>query len=242
MWARGENVWRLADEGAWDELLREADTVLTWAEQHSSAQHELLVAPNKARVLALRGDVSAARSVSDAILERARRTKDPQVLAPTLAAAALIEFVANDRRLAHDLLIELDAGARSSIAPTAEICRMLALIGDEERTQATVDGIQSGPPRLQNAVPSARAILAASRGDHGRAVEHYRAAAARWRDYGHALELAHALAGVGRCLTSLGNPDQAHAPQAEAISLFQSLGIPDRIASALTPNARHHAV
>jgi tetratricopeptide (TPR) repeat protein len=242
MWGRGENVWRLADEGAWDELLSEADAVLAWAERHSSAQHELLVAPHKARVLALRGDVSVARGVSDAILERARRTKDPQVLAPTLATAALIEFVTEDWPRVHELLIELGTGAQSCYAPTAEICRMLTAIGDEERARATVDGIRPGPPRLQHSVPSIRGMLAESRGDYRAAVEHYREAAARWRAYGHALELAHALTGTGRCLTRLDKPEQAHAAQSEAKSLFQSLGIPDQIASALTPNTRNQAV
>lgn len=242
MWGRGENVWRLADEGAWDELLSEADAVLAWAERHSAAQHELLVAPHKARVLALRGDVSVARRVSDAILERARRTKDPQVLAPTLATAGLIEFLTQDWPRAHELLIELDTGAQSCYAPTAEICRMLTAIGDEERPQGIVDGIRPGPPRLQHSVLSIRGMLAESRGDHREAVEHYQAAATRWRAYGHALELAQALAGTGRCLTGLDKPEQAHAEQSEAKSLSQSVGIPDQIISALTPKTRNRAV
>ena len=238
MWARGENVWRLADEGAWDELLREADGVLAWAAQHSSAQHELLVAPSKARVLALRGDTSASRSVIDAILARARGTKDVQVLAPTLAAAALTEFLANDRRRAHELLIELDAGARSCFAPTAEICRMLTAIGDEERAREAADGIGPGPPRLQHALPSIRGMLAETSGHHTEAVEHYRDAATNWRTYGHALELAHALDGAGRCLAHLHQGEESNTSINEATSIFTSLGIAEPIARALAPVAK----
>jgi len=238
MWARGENVWRLADEGAWDELLREADAVLTWAERHSSAQHELLVAPSKARVLALRGDVGGARGVTNAILDRARSTKDGQVLAPSLAAAALIDFIADDRHRAHELLIELGMDARNSWAPTVEICRMLTAIGDDDRVRAVLDQVVPGPTRRQNAASSIRGMLAESRGDYDEAVEHYRDAATNWRTYGHALELAHALAGAARCLAHLHQVEESNASISEAASIFTSLGISQPIARALAPVAR----
>jgi class 3 adenylate cyclase len=223
MWARGENVWRLADEGSWDELLVEADRVLVWGTDHDQVQHILSVAPHKARVLAMRGDTVGAREVMIGIVEHARRARDPQVLAPTLATSALIELLDGNAGAAHERLDELGADARSCWAPTAEICRLLIALGAHVDARSIADGVTRGPPRLTNAVPSARAMLAEAAGDHAAAADHYQDAAARWRTYGHALELAHALAGYARCLTVLGHPGDATARSDEATSIFREL-------------------
>ena len=222
MWTRGENVWRLADQGGWDELLVEANRVLTWATDHDLPQHMLLVAPHKARVLALRGDTVGARQAMSGILDHARRVRDPQMLAPTLAASALIETLDRNTDTAHQHIDELGADARSPWAPTAEICRLLIELGAHKDARSIVDGITRGPPRLTNAVPSVRAMLAEAAGDHATAADHYQEAATRWRTYGHALELAHALAGHARCLTVLGHPGDAAAPSDEAASIFRT--------------------
>jgi hypothetical protein len=68
-------------------------------------------------------------------------------------------------------------------------------------------------------------MLAEAAGDHATAADHCQDAATRWRTYGHALELAHALAGHGRCLTVLGSPGDAAAPSDEATSIFRQLAV-----------------
>jgi hypothetical protein len=170
--------------------------VLIWATNHDSPQHTLLVAPQKARVLALRGDTTCARETMVGILDHARRVHDLQMLAPTLATRALIEYLDGNPDAAYQLLAELGAGARFCFAPTTDICRLLIAIGAPQDARSIIDGITRGPPRLMNAVPSVRAILTEA-GDHAAAKDHYQAAATRWRTYGHAYELAHALRAGG---------------------------------------------
>jgi hypothetical protein len=159
------------------------------------------------------------------IVDHARRARDPQMLAPTLATSALIETLDGNADAARKRLGELGADARSCWAPTAEICRLLIALGAQEDARWVIDGITGGPPRLTNAVPSVRAMLAEAAGDHATAVDHYQAAATRWRTYGHALELAYALAGHARCLSLLGYPDGAAAPADEATSIFHELRV-----------------
>jgi class 3 adenylate cyclase len=233
MWTRGENVWRLADQGAWDELLVEANRVFAWATDHDLPQHMLLVAPHKARVLALRGDTIGARQAMTGILDHARRVRDPQMLAPTLAASALIEALDRNTDAAHQRIDELGADARSPWAPTAEICRLLIALREHEAARSIVDGITRGPPRLTNAVPSVRAMLAEAVEDHTSAADHYHEAAARWRTYGHAYELGHALAGEARCMAALGHIDQAAPTASEAASIIQHLGVRGRAVPSL---------
>lgn len=229
IWSRAEDTWRLADLGAWDELLVAADEVLAWADLHPLvAQHRLFVAPQKARVLALRGDIPNARTAMTDMLDQARRANDPQVLGPALAAAALIEHIDHDPDAARSLLLELGPAARNCYAPTAEICRILIACGRNDVARTIVDSITSGPPRLMNAIPSVQAMLAESEGSHALAIGHYQDATTRWRAYGHALELAHALAGEARCLTALGRASEAGAPRADAASILQRLGVNGR--------------
>jgi hypothetical protein len=46
----------------------------------------------------------------------------------------------------------------------------------------------------------------------------------RWRTFGNPYELAHALAGLGRCLDRAGK-DEAAIPAAEAAETFRRLGV-----------------
>ena len=68
-------------------------------------------------------------------------------------------------------------------------------------------------------------MLAEAAGDHATAADHYQEATTRWRTYGHAHELAHALAGHARCLTALGHPDDAATLSDEATSIFRQLAV-----------------
>ena len=195
----------------------EADRVLAWAANHDSPQYALVVSPSKARVLALRGDTTRARETMAGIIDQARRSRDPQVLAPTLATSAMIEHIDRNPDTAAQLLTELGAAAGYCLAPTSEICRLLIILGALRDARTIVEGITRGPPRLLNAVPSVRAMLAEADGSHQAAADDYDAAAIRWRNFGNPLELAHALAGRARCLNALGQTDHAQRPGDEGI-------------------------
>ena len=225
MWSRAEYVWCLEDEGAWDEALLEADTVLMWSASHDSSQHAQLVAGHKARMLALRGDLSAAGGALEAVIERARLMTDPQVLAPTLTAAALVALLQGRSSEAKDLLAELGVAASHYWAPTAEICRVLVACDAIDTARAVVDRINHGPPRLLNAVPSAEGMISEALGDHAVGVHHYAEAIRRWQAYNHAYELGHALAGRARCLDALDAQHEAEGSRNAAVAIFRRLGV-----------------
>jgi class 3 adenylate cyclase len=224
MWARAEHAWSLEDAGEWDEMLDEANIVLAWSESHNSSQHRVLVAGHTARVMALRGADPPHELLGPAV-DRARTVTDLQVLAPTLAAAALVAFFEGRIDEANQLLVELGDRARYPWAPTAEVGRLWIAVGQPQRALALVDGIADGPPRLLNAVPSIRGMLAEANRETDLALDHYEAATRAWRGYGHAYELAQALAGSSRCLAACNNQSRAKVCEDEAAEIFRHLGV-----------------
>jgi class 3 adenylate cyclase len=225
MFARSQDIERLADSGAWDELLEAAEHVLVWAEEHESLQHIALTAPLKARVLALRGHTHRARTAMTGIAEQAQRLGDAQVVVPAFAAAALVEYLDGNANQAQTLAQAIAPAQVDPWAPIAEICRILTACGATSHAQTLIDHITAGPPRLLNQAASGRALLSETGGDHAQAADSYQEAAARWRTYGNPYELAHALAGGARCLMALAQADAAKAPADEATAIFQRLGV-----------------
>jgi class 3 adenylate cyclase len=233
MFARCLDIDRLAEGGAWDELAEAADHVLVWAEAHGSSQHITLVAPQKARVLALRGHTPQARSAMTGVLEQAQGVLDAQAVVPTLAVAALIEYLDGNTDRARKLAQSIEPAQIYASAPIAEFCRILATCNASSHAQTLIDHITAGPPQLLNNAASGRAVLAEADRDHAGATELYEDAAARWRTYGNPYELAHALAGRARCLTLLKRADAAKAPADEAAAIFQRLGVRDPVVPRL---------
>jgi class 3 adenylate cyclase len=80
--------------------------------------------------------------------------------------------------------------------------------------------------RTKDAVLTGRALLAEARGDTDDALALFQEAAAAWGTYGGPFERAHALAGAGRCLSSLGRDEEATRANLEARALFTALGVP----------------
>jgi class 3 adenylate cyclase/tetratricopeptide (TPR) repeat protein len=233
MFARSMEIERLSDSGSWDELLEAADHVLEWAEAHQSLQHSSLVAPHKARVLALRGHMPRARTVMTGMLEQAQRLLDAQLVVPAFAAAALIEYLDGNTERARQLAQEIRPAHVDATAFIAEICRILVVCDVTTHARMLIDQITAGPPRLLNHVASGRALLAEADGDYASADGLYQVAAARWQTYGNPYELAYALAGRSRCLHSLTQADAAKAPADEAAAIFQRLGVRDPVVPRL---------
>jgi class 3 adenylate cyclase len=233
MWARVEDISRLAEGGEWDELLHAADYLLEWADANGSLQHSALVAPHKARVLALRGDTSRARIAMTGMLAQAQRIGHAQAVVPALAFAALIEYLDGNTAHARDLCQEVGPAQINSMSPVAEICRILAACHATNHARTLIDHVTGGPPRLLSNAASGRALLTEVDTDHASAAELYDDAATRWRTYGNPYELAHALAGRARCLTLLKRADAARAPADEAAAIFQRLGVRDPVVPRL---------
>jgi tetratricopeptide (TPR) repeat protein len=203
LWARGERPWLLFDLGAWDELLREAELVLARDRERGVTQVSLFVYPQKALVLVLRGRAVEAAELMPEFLPQAHAAADPQVLVPALAASAVIRHAVGDVRGALDLVRELEAFTRDRpswnrvwYAPDA--VRMCVAAGDLELGERFVDGDDVFGVRPHNSLLTVRAILAEARDETNRAAELYDEAAGRWQEYGHRLEHAQALLGLGR--------------------------------------------
>jgi DNA-binding SARP family transcriptional activator len=224
MFARIEEIWRMADAGEWDQLLEAADHVLAWSQRTGWLLHHALVAPQAARVLALRDDISRARETMSAVLERARAIGMRQVVIPALAVTALIEQRGGNLGKAQLLLAEIDSLA-GRMAPAADVCRMLVASGDIDRADALIAGVKAGSPRLLHSVASGKGAVAEGRGDLALAEALYRDAETRWRSYGNPWEIAQALSGRARCLSALDRSSHADEPAEEAEAIFRRLGV-----------------
>jgi len=226
MWTRAEYAWCMDDAGEWDEMLTQADIVLDWATTHESSQHAGLIGGRKARVLALRGDLDAAADTVALVVDRVRHTGDPQVLVPTLAAAALIAHLTGDESEARLCLDEVGNLAGHCWGPTTDVCRVLIALDEVERVQDIVDHTAEAPPRLSNAITTLKGMLAEASGDDGAAHRFYADAADAWRVFGNPYELAHSLDGQARAFRRLNlRPEGEAAAQHEAATLFSALRV-----------------
>jgi len=235
MWARAEMTWSLADAGAWDELIVEADIIAAWEREHGPIQPGLIALPQKARVLALRGDLAAALSAMDGLEERAIQAADPQVLAPALTTLALIDASAGDDSRGRRLISDLGDAARSEQARLTEICRLAVACGAQADATALVESKAIHPPRTLHELVSTRAQLAEARDDYEGALSLYETAAGNWEAFGNPFESAHAYAGRSRCLARLGRTDEADQYRSVAADGFAKLGMSENPAFIPSP-------
>jgi class 3 adenylate cyclase len=247
MTARVNNIDGLSESGAWDDLLVAADYVLDWADSTGALQYATPVAPLLARVRALRGDTGGARIVLTRTGQGTLAMADDSVdssrpprlarhpLDPDLAPAALVECLDGNTDHARDLAEEATVPNIDSATPLADISRILIACNEANRARAFIDRVIADPPRLLNNVSSARALIAEADADFSTAAGLYEDAAARWRTFGNPYELAHALAGYARCLTTLNDPEGAKPLADEAAAIFQRLGVTDHALVTLRP-------
>jgi hypothetical protein len=225
MWTRAEYAWCMDDAGEWDEMLQQADIVLGWATSHESSQHAGLIGGRKARVLALRGEVDAAAATVTLVLDRVRHTGDPQGLVPTLAAAALVAHLTGEDSRALGPLDEMGDLAGYCWGPTTDICRLFLALGEMERVQELVERTAEAPPRLLNAVTTAKGMVAETRGDYDAAHLLYADAAGAWRAFGNPYELAHSLEGQARVIRQSKGRGEERPLYREAHAIFAALGV-----------------
>src|SRR5439155_26844069 len=106
-WGQSESMWMLFDLGRWDELLGLEEEIVSWG-QRLGGQYMVTVATSyAAQVLVWRGQVAEAASRLERFLPLAREIRDPQVLMPALAIAAVIRQAEGDEGQAMALVEEL---------------------------------------------------------------------------------------------------------------------------------------
>jgi class 3 adenylate cyclase/tetratricopeptide (TPR) repeat protein len=226
LWTKGETLWMLFDLGEWHELLRVADELIEWDRLQGGTYFGVMALSYKAQVLVRRGKVAEAAELSEDFVPRARRIADPQILAPALVIAALVEQARGDPSAAVSLIEEF---GRVSEAPSvfqanhvsdaARVCAKTGALALGERLLGQVDAVM---PRQRHSVLAARAVGAEARGKLEEAAALYGEAAAAWEDFGHPLEHGQALLGLGRCRLALGRAD-ANGALAAARELFARL-------------------
>jgi len=151
----------LYDLARWDEILLITDELNGLDEGDGAAMGRLLGLPYRALVLSHRGDSSGAEAVIDHLLPKARAAADPQLLVPSLAAAALVADARGDGAL--EFVGELSERTRLS----SDRYRTLSL---PELTricvEADIDLARRARPKLGMPCPlCGRVILAGQRLD-----------------------------------------------------------------------------
>jgi class 3 adenylate cyclase/tetratricopeptide (TPR) repeat protein len=207
LWTKGETLWMLYDLGDWDELLGVAEELISTDRLLGGTYFGVMALTYKAQVLLRRGRVEDAASLSQEFLPRARKIEDPQILAPSLVVAALIEHAKGSGSDAISLIREFDAVTPVTSMHRAtsihEAVRLCATAGAVDLAESLVRE-QPALARHRNGLLTARATLAEAQGRVEEAAELYREAAQRWTDFGFMLERGLALLGVGRCGLALG--------------------------------------
>jgi tetratricopeptide (TPR) repeat protein len=229
IWQRGERLRCLYHGGEWDELLREADEILRWEEEHGGGQLEVFAHVHLADVLTHRGSVADAATHVDLLLPQARESGDPQVLVPGLVVAALASSAQRDTPTALDRVTELERFTRTGSLTWRSLClawpvRVAVAAGELGLAGAFLESSEHRSAWDACARPTARATLVEARGRADEAAALYSQAAERWDEYGSVVERAYALVGLGRC------GDAAALREGQAI--FADLGASPVVARA----------
>jgi class 3 adenylate cyclase/tetratricopeptide (TPR) repeat protein len=230
MWTRAEGLWLRFDAGLWDEVLGEAHELQRWGEAHGDRQIATVAQFYRARVLAHRGDATAAISLADSFLPTARQIEDLQILGPSLMVAAVAHAAGGDLERGRALAEEFDAVTRGGPREYREIylpelVRLLLGAGEAGLAERIVGDRPVFVRRVRLAVATSAALLLEAGGAMAPAAERFGEAAAGWQAWGGRFERAHALAGIGRTLASLGRDAEAEEAASSATAIFDALGI-----------------
>jgi hypothetical protein len=233
MWGRAGLLEVLFDLGRWDELLTIAESMTAWDLATGGGEVGVFAAFYRALVRGYRHQVPDAEAVVDGFLPAARRIEHPEILAPALYAAMVVEASRSANDAAADLAHEFGGvtadqpGFRAHYLPG--VIRVLLTAGrNDEARGLLIDGSRVASlssRRYELCLATARAQLVEADGEHERAAELFAVSAEDWRGYGFALERGHALYGRGRCLTALGLAQDATVPLLEAKDVFADLGV-----------------
>lgn len=229
MWGRAGMLEVLFDLGGWDELLATADRMAAWDETAGVGEISVFAAYYRGMVLAYRHEFDEAAELETIYLPNARAIGHPEVLAPALYAAMVLEAGRGRLDAAADLAQEFgdvtsdQPGFRAHYIPG--VVRVMIIAGRQREASAMlIDDEQVMSPRHRFGLATARAQLEEVTGDPEHAGELFATCADDWRTYGFTLERAHALLGRGRCLSAIGRPNEATPSLLKARSIFAELG------------------
>lgn len=228
MWTRAEGFWLRFDAGLWNELIEEAEELEAWAEPHGDAQIATVAKLYRARVLAHRGNATAATELTRSFLPSARQIEDLQVLAPALMVASVAHAAAGDMEQAVSHARAFDVTTANG--PTEyrelylpEIVRALITAGEPDTAARIVGDRTVHVRRTRLAVASSWGFLELARGEFDAAAAHLEESASAWYAWGGVFECGHALAGCARALQALNRVEEAETLDARARAMLDRL-------------------
>jgi DNA-binding SARP family transcriptional activator/class 3 adenylate cyclase len=214
--------------GEWDEALAEADDVVGWERAEQPTQISVTALTARARVLAGRGDVTAARRTVAELVPLARHMGLLKWLVPTLSAAAIVEHGSGELDRAVELVGEIESSTRANPGwrghAAADCVRVAVTAGALELAEALLEGADTAIARRRASVASAKALLAETRRDYQQAAGLHTEAGVLWLGLENPLETGQSRLGAGRCLAGLGRGDEARELLGEARAIFERLG------------------
>jgi hypothetical protein len=180
------------------------------------------------RILGSRGELTAAASLADWAIERAKEFPDPQYLAQALPPAAAVRLGMGDPPGAAALLSDLAGtpNVRDSphfLAALPQAVRTAIGAGDPDLAERLGEGVGPRYPMHEHVLVTVRGLLAEHRGEHAGAVDLLADAAERWERFEIPWERAQALLGQGRCLLVLSRVSEATVALRQAREIFATL-------------------
>jgi hypothetical protein len=198
-WPQAESCWMLYDLGRWDELLRLAETIRSFEETHGPAQPGAMAQGYAAFVFIHRRVLDQGSAVAASVLEHARKIEDPQVLGPALIASALSEQARGNLSAAVRHVEEYRHVTRNRpffrAQNLTDAVRIACARGDIDLAEGLLDNVVTAAERDRLSELTARATIAAARGDNARAA--FNEAAGGWKRLECVLEEALALEATG---------------------------------------------
>jgi DNA-binding SARP family transcriptional activator len=217
-WLRAVEAHEAALYGQWDEAARILDERISEAESGITHYSDPACYALRASIALARGDLQAASDDSERALERARRTKDPQLLAPTLAVRAIVELAQGQWEQASSLASEvLQHGAvlipaLLELHPTVTPIELVWLIRDLGREAEFLSVLELAP-----STPWHEAARAIADGDFTHSVELVARIGAPSVD-------AYARLRAAQELTRVGRVSGAHDHLEPALDFFRKVG------------------
>ena len=220
-WPKAESCWTLYDLGDWDELLRVAEEIRLFEEEHGAAQPGAMAQSYAALVLIRRGALAESTAVAADVLALAKEIEDPQVLGPALVASALVEEAHGNLLAAVGHVEEYRHVTRNRPYARAQnltdAARVAVAAGDAALAEGLLDNVVTAAERDRLSALTVRATISGAK-------DAYWEAAAGWKALGCVFEQALALRGAGE--------------EAEAASILAELGVPPASAQTAARTAK----
>ena len=221
--------------GRWKEAGRILDEVLAEADAGSAYYADPACRALRAVIAFARADRESASASSDRSLDRARRTKDPQLLAPALVVRGMVLLAEGRRKEASKLASEVLAGGSSLVlallefVPAATPTEFAWLLRDLRREGDLLPALQAAP-----VTPWFDVARAVATGD-------FAVSAQIAAEMGAPAVEAYAGLRAGEALLAAGGGPEALAQLEKALEFYRSVGAAHyvRQAEALLVTSTH---